>query len=495
VRAERGERIEAAAEGVWVTPELQSMMAPIDRARAIDEVRNALGGRPDVEVIAGGNSLLVVGASRDEVALLVSRRVPPRRIARHEFAVRYDGPDLESAAKALGLTPRELVSRHQASVYSALLTGFLPGFAYLGDVDETLSLPRLAQPRARVPAGAVAIAGRMTAAYPFPSPGGWNLIGQLDAAKLFDVAREPPGTIQALDEVCFVESDGPFEARTASATEPIRSPALRVERVAGLATIQDAGRFGHRGDSVPLSGPLDSETHAAANGAVGNDANAATIELIGGSLTFVAEKALAISVDGAAAQRVAAGDRVTLSVGERLTSYLAIAGGVDVPLVLGSRSTLLVASLGGLQGRGLRKGDALAIGEPRSNERLRAEPAEKWARPDVAALTVRRSRKDPRLPGDAFDRLLGLACSLSAMRDRVGTRFDGGKLPAREADRSLPAPVVPGSIQVTTDGTLIALGPDAAVTGGYPVVAVLDAASRALVGRLRPGQRVVFRET
>jgi KipI family sensor histidine kinase inhibitor len=490
------ELIEEAAEGVWVTPDLPAGIAAIERARVIDDARRALlsGARPGVEIVAGGSSVLVMGSARDEVAQCMRELPPPRVPRRHEFAVRYDGPDLEAAAAALGLTPRELVSRHQTGVYAALLTGFLPGFAYLGDVDEALSLPRLPQPRARVPAGAVAIAGRMTAAYPFPSPGGWNLIGHMDPARLFDVDRAPHATIQALDEVRFVESDAPFEARPAHAPALTASPALVIERVAGLATVQDAGRFGHRADSVPVSGPLDSETHAAANRAVGNEAGAAALELIGGTLAFIAEKALSISIDGEAAQRIAAGDRVTLKVGERLTSYLAIAGGIEVRVVLDSRSTLLVASLGGFHGRALRAGDALAIGESTSTEGVRAEPAVRWQRPDVAALRVRCSRKDLRLPSDAFDRLLGLDCSLSATRDRVGTRFDGAKLPAREADRSLPDPVVPGSIQVTTDGTLIALGPDAAITGGYPVVAVLDETSRALMGRLRPGQRVRFRE-
>ncbi len=488
--------LEEAAEGVWVAPDLPAGIAPHDRARAVDEVRRALlaGARSGVEVVAGGSLVLVTGMPLAEVERRAREAPPARPPRRHEFAVRYDGPDLESAAKTLGITARALAERHQASVYAALLTGFLPGFAYLGDVDEALSLPRLPQPRSRVPAGALAIAGRMTAAYPFASPGGWNLIGHVDPAALFDVGRVPHATIQALDEVRFVESGAPFEVRERAPVEPTAAPAIVIERVAGLATIQDEGRFGHRADSVPVSGPLDSETHAAANRAVGNARDAATIELIGGALTLVAQKALTLSVNGAASQRVAAGERVTLKVGERLTSYLAISGGIDVARVLGSRSTLLVAGLGGFHGRGLKAGDALAIGEPSSREGGRTEPAEEWQRPDVAALGLRRSRKDPRIPADAFARLLGLDCSLSATRDRVGARFDGGKLGAREADRALPDPVVPGSIQVTTDGTLIALGPDAAVTGGYPVVAVLDEESRALLGRLRPGQRVRFQE-
>lgn len=92
--------------------------------------------------------------------------------------VRYDGEDLASCASALGVASVEVVRRHTSAVYEVKMIGFLPGFAYLGDLEPGLRLPRRATPRARVPAGSVAIADAYTAVYPFASPGGWHLLGR-----------------------------------------------------------------------------------------------------------------------------------------------------------------------------------------------------------------------------------------------------------------------------------------------------------------------------
>lgn len=88
------------------------------------------------------------------------------------------GPDLEPMADATGLSPSELVALHAANIYSVYMLGFLPGFPFMGDLPERLSLPRRPEPRLRVPAGSVATAGRLTAIYPWESPGGWHLLGR-----------------------------------------------------------------------------------------------------------------------------------------------------------------------------------------------------------------------------------------------------------------------------------------------------------------------------
>ncbi|MCP3098113.1 LamB/YcsF family protein [Myxococcus sp. K15C18031901] len=91
--------------------------------------------------------------------------------------VRYDGPDLDKVAERAGLTVDAVARLHAAREYTVRCVGFLPGFAYLGDVDPRIAVPRLPSPRVRVPALAVGIAGERTGIYPFTSPGGWNLIG------------------------------------------------------------------------------------------------------------------------------------------------------------------------------------------------------------------------------------------------------------------------------------------------------------------------------
>jgi UPF0271 protein len=102
--------------------------------------------------------------------------------------VRYDGADLASAASSLGLTIDALIALHVGRVYEVKMMGFLPGFAYLGDVDPRLELPRRKEPRRSVPAQSVAIAGTYTAIYPYGSPGGWHLLGTAPAFRPFDIA-------------------------------------------------------------------------------------------------------------------------------------------------------------------------------------------------------------------------------------------------------------------------------------------------------------------
>ena len=115
-----------------------------------------------------------------------------------DVPVCYDartGPDLDSAAQALGLSAAELVARHSAPVYQVALLGFAPGFPYLLGLDPALALPRHAQPRAEVAAGSVGIAGAQTGIYPRSSPGGWQLIGRTPWA-LFDPQAQPPARLR-----------------------------------------------------------------------------------------------------------------------------------------------------------------------------------------------------------------------------------------------------------------------------------------------------------
>jgi KipI family sensor histidine kinase inhibitor len=120
----------------------------------------------------------------------------------HRIPVRYDGPDLHEVAKATGLSVDQVIERHSSRSYNVDLLGFVPGFAYLGDIDPTLQLPRRAQPRPRVTAGSVAIAGAQTAVYPLDTPGGWHIIGRTDVT-MFDPGRDPPALLRAGDTVLF----------------------------------------------------------------------------------------------------------------------------------------------------------------------------------------------------------------------------------------------------------------------------------------------------
>ncbi|MDR0396937.1 MAG: 5-oxoprolinase subunit PxpB [Oscillospiraceae bacterium] len=113
------------------------------------------------------------------------------------------GPDLPDVAAHTGLSVEEVVRRHSAAVYRVYMIGFMPGFPYLGGLDETLATPRLSTPRAIIPAGSVGIGGSQTGVYPLDSPGGWRLIGRTPR-RLYDAKSNKPVLLSAGDEVRFV---------------------------------------------------------------------------------------------------------------------------------------------------------------------------------------------------------------------------------------------------------------------------------------------------
>ncbi|WP_456367587.1 5-oxoprolinase subunit PxpB [Thermococcus sp.] len=116
------------------------------------------------------------------------------------------GPDLEFVAKYNGLSVDDVIEIHSRPIYRVYFLGFLPGFAYLGGMDERIATPRLEKPRLKVPAGSVGIAGKQTGIYPLESPGGWRLIGRTPL-RLFDPSKEPPTLLQPGDRVKFVPID------------------------------------------------------------------------------------------------------------------------------------------------------------------------------------------------------------------------------------------------------------------------------------------------
>ena len=128
----------------------------------------------------------------------------------HRIPARYggaDGPDLDAVAERLGLGPAQVVELHASVEYRVFVLGFAPGFGYLGRLPSELRAPRHDQPRPRVPAGSVAIAGWQTAIYPSSTPGGWHLIGRTDAV-MWDARRSEPALLAAGDRVRFEPVSG-----------------------------------------------------------------------------------------------------------------------------------------------------------------------------------------------------------------------------------------------------------------------------------------------
>ena len=155
------------------------------------------------EIVPGDCTLLLVwngeapspAAVQELVAAAESGALPPAAEP-VRLSVTYDGPDLAEVAAACSISTEEFVERHIAADYRVAFIGFAPGFAYLTGGDPGLRPPRRAEPRTRVPAGALAIAGPYSAVYPRESPGGWNLVGSCDA-RLFDPSQEQPALLVA----------------------------------------------------------------------------------------------------------------------------------------------------------------------------------------------------------------------------------------------------------------------------------------------------------
>jgi inhibitor of KinA len=141
---------------------------------------------------------LLAVCERAAASTAVSNKSPE-----HQIRVTYDGPDLEQVSVSAGLPVDEVIARHSGRSYTVDLLGFVPGFAYLSELDSALQLPRRSEPRPRVPAGSVAIAGAQTAVYPLDTPGGWHIIGRTDSV-MFDPLRDPPALLRAGDKVRFV---------------------------------------------------------------------------------------------------------------------------------------------------------------------------------------------------------------------------------------------------------------------------------------------------
>jgi len=426
-----------------------------------------------------------------------------------------DGPDLAEVARAHQLTEGEAVIAHASVEYTAFMVGFIAGFAYLGPLPAPLEMPRRPTPRVRVPAGSVAVAGRQTGIYPVALPGGWNLIGRT-SIRLFDPLGDPPCLIQAGDRVRFVRVDELPPPEPPRPSPPRTSPpAVEVLQAGLLTTVQDEGRPGWWRAGVSGSGAMDGPALRAANQLVGNPPGAAGLEctVAGPHLRFLVTTHFAVTGgdlspvlqrDDLGVWPVPPGAPVLARAGNVLSfdgrrsgcrAYVGLTGGIDVPLMLGSRSTDLAAGFGGIDGRALRAGDLLAIGRRDLGGSGGAEelpPLEDRAN-DVTVRVVL-GPQDDHFPAHALTAFLGEAYALAPESDRVGCRLRGPRLEHRGAAEIVTDGMVPGCVQVPPDGQPIVMMAGGPTTGGYPKIATVVSADLPALAQLLPGEgRVRFR--
>jgi KipI family sensor histidine kinase inhibitor len=447
-----------------------------------------------------------------------------------------NGPDLDDVAAFAKLPVRMVIDRHCGLEYRVFMLGFLPGFAYMGIVDASIAAPRKATPRTRIPAGSVGIAGRQTGVYPRSSPGGWQLIGRTPL-DVFDPTREPASLFKAGDRVKFVAAAGIRDPgsgiRNANAERGTnlsripdpRSRSITILKPGLFTTIQDGGRWGYQDRGVPVSGPMDRHAHRRANALVGNAPDAASLEatLVGPELRF--DQPAVMAVTGADLEAVIDDNRAAVDTPHLVKSggilrfgarrsgtraYIAIDGGIDVPVILGSRSTHVVSGLGGIDGRALRAGDRLALGST-TNQRSESSHLRRGSNHGGARLRAMRGPQDYYFEESALDWLTRTRFTVSPQSDRMGYRLVPGSRipnPALREPQGVPSvsrdecriptgsmisdAAFTGGIQMPPSGDPILLMADRQTTGGYPQIATVITADLSLAGQLAPGDWIEF---
>jgi antagonist of KipI len=272
-------------------------------------------------------------------------------------------------------------------------------------------------------------------------------------------------------------------------------------------TIQDLGRLGQLRYGIPPSGPMDRRAFVLANRLVGNPDGAAALECTVAGPRFQARTSVVCAVTGADVP-VAVNDApapmwttLALSAGDTLKigaaragvrAYVAFAGGIDVPRVLGSRATFLRGRLGGLGGRALKKDDALSLGPATSSPRRRVKVVSIPPLESEPTLRVVLGPQDDRFTEEGIATFLGAAYEVLPQSDRMGARLRGSRITHRRGHDIVSDGIALGSVQVPGDGQPIVLLVDRQSTGGYTKIATVCSVDIARLGQTRPGHRVHF---
>lgn len=285
---------------------------------------------------------------------------------------------------------------------------------------------------------------------------------------------------------------------------------IEVQEGGLLTTVQDQGRYGYQRYGVAVAGALDQFAFRVANVLVNNHENDAALEitLLGPSLRFLTDSIIAITGADLEArlndeplamwQTAAVLQGSTLSFGKTrggMRAYLAIAGGIDVSVVLGSRSTHTSSALGGLHGRNLRRGDRLSVSgirplPPRALINLSSEQIPRYKHHHLLRVVL-----GPQM--DAFtckgiQTFLASTYTVSHQSDRVGYRYDGPRIQHKGVADIVSDGVPFGAIQVTGDGLPIILLADRGTTGGYTKIATVISVDLARVAQAMPGDTTCF---
>jgi len=420
--------------------------------------------------IPGHDSLLVICDAPpdvDALARAIAQAGTQARATRtHAIAVHFDGADLPELLAHASLSHEEFLARVRDVRLRVRYLGFRAGFAYCEGWPAEWRLRRRPTSRNRVPRGTFAVAGEMAGFYPVDSPGGWNLLGTTNAS-LWDPSREPPNLLMPGDEVTVVP--------LAAAPQPF-GPTTPSERGQGeiIGEVLSPGQFtliagpadyGRVAAGVPPGGPFDPRAAARANAMLGNREDAPLLEcvMVGPTLRLTRRAAFCA---GDEVRLFAAGEMAIGRFHGALRGYLAIEGGFDEMRARYDEAPHVLQ-----RGEVLRGGNArgTASAPERGSERL--------------VIRIANGPHDaPPLP---------VEWEVTNQLNRVGIRLR----PLTPLAFTPPADLAScgmqfGTLQWHPDGSLIAMGPDHPVTGGYLQPATVLWDERWKLGQLAPGERV-----
>jgi len=279
-----------------------------------------------------------------------------------------------------------------------------------------------------------------------------------------------------------------------------------------LTTVQDMGRYGNRATGFTSSGVCDKHAAAAANILCGNDINAAVLEmtLMGVTCTFDSECLIALTgadmtpklngeaIECCRAVAVKGGDTLALGFAVKgCRGYLAVSGGIDVPEVMGSRSTALKYGVGGHEGRKLKAGDVLPYAEHPKLAKILAKydkritDKSEFGSPAIVYAVY--GPQDDMFTDAAKQAFESSEYTVTPDSDRMGIRLDGTPLETVNGSDIISDGIVPGCIQVPKTGLPIILGADCQTTGGYAKIAAVCTFSLPTIAQLKPGEKLRFK--
>ncbi len=289
---------------------------------------------------------------------------------------------------------------------------------------------------------------------------------------------------------------------------------IKIVNAGLMTTVQDLGRYGYQQYGMSVSGAMDHAAAMQANILVGNDDGEGLLEvtIMGPAIEFLSPAVFAVT--GGDLQPTINGDSVQLNksisanAGDRLAfkglkkgcrSYVAFAGGIDVPVVMGSKSTFIKANLGGFEGRALKPGDILSIGNPKAfmsdlAGRCLNEDFYDYGS-DIIELRVVLGPQDDAFTSEGIETLFSSIYTASNNCDRMGYTLEGDKIQHKEGADIISDGISMGAIQVPSKGNPIIMMADRQTTGGYTKIGNVITVDLPKIAQAKPGDKIKFKKT